>query len=432
MKIYGQEKSRELLERAKKVIPGSPFCPEGGVYGHYSVSVPASGNPVYFSKSEGSKFWDLDGNEYIDYMCAYGPMILGYNHPAVDEAAREQYVKGNTVSLAAPVMVELAEELVDMVSIADWAFFAKNGADPTNLSVMVARAATGRKKIIVFEGFYHGSTPWMQAPGSGGTIEEDTQHVIQVTWNDYAQVERVVEENDGEVACIISSPYHHPIVMDNEMPAEGFWQKIEALCRKKGIVLIVDDVRAGFRADLAGSNEYFGFKPDLVCFGKALANGYPISALVGTDAMKEAMTSVFFTGTQFFNAAPMAAALATLREMKKINAPKVMLEMGKKIMDGLVGIAKDYGYDLRVSGLPSMPFLRITNQDPPVLTEGLPALHKGLHADWISECVQRGAYFLDYHNHFISTAHDDKDAQKTWDIAEDAFKAVKKKYGDQY
>jgi len=432
MKVYDQSKSRELFERAKKVIPGSPFCPEGGVYGHYSVSVPARGNPVYFSRSQGSRFWDVDGNEYVDYICAYGPMILGYNHPVVDRAAREQYAKGNTVSLSAPVMVDLAETLVDMVSIADWAFFAKNGADPTNLSVMVARAATGRKKVIVFQGFYHGSNPWMQAAGSAGTIEEDTAHVIQVTWNDYAQIERTVKEHEGEIACLISSPYHHPIVVDNEMPAQGFWQKVEALCKKKGIVLIVDDVRAGFRADLAGSNEYFGFKPDLICFGKALANGYPISALVGTDALRDAMTSVFFTGTQFFNAAPMAAALATLKEMKKINAPKVMLETGKKITDGLVRMAKGYGYDLRVSGLPSMPYLRITNQEPPALTEGMSALHKGLHADWISECVQRGAYFLDYHNHFISTAHNDKDIQRTWDIADDAFKAVKKKYGDQY
>jgi glutamate-1-semialdehyde 2,1-aminomutase len=128
----------------------------------------------------------------------------------------------------------------------------------------------------------------------------------------------------------------------------------------------------------------------------------------------------------------MAAALATLRELKKINAPKIMLEMGRKIMDGLVAIAKDYGYDLKVSGLPSMPFLRITNQETPALTLGPAALHEGLHADWISECVQRGAYFLDYHNHFISTAHDDADAQRTWDIAQDAFKAVKKTYGDRY
>ena len=149
MKTYEYPRSKQLFERAKKVIPR-------GIYGHYGPSASFPGNPQYFERAEGSRFWDVDGNEFIDYMCAYGPMILGYNHPAVDEAARKQYAKGNTVSLAAPVMVELAETLVDRVSIAEWAYFSKNGADPTNLSTMVARAATGRKKIIMFESHYHG------------------------------------------------------------------------------------------------------------------------------------------------------------------------------------------------------------------------------------------------------------------------------------
>lgn len=432
MELYRQTNSRSLYERAKKVIPGCPVCPDGGMYGHYSTSVWARGNPIYFSRSEGSRFWDVDGNEYIDYMCAYGPMILGYNHPVVDAAAMAQYKKGNTVSLASPVMIELAELLVDMVSIADWAFFSKNGADPTNLSVMVARAATGREKIIAIDGGYHGTTPWMQDPGSGGTLEEERANVIRIPWNDYERFEAVVNEYDNQVAGFISTPYHHPVIFDNEMPTQGYWQKIEALCRKKGIVLIVDDVRAGFRADLAGSNEYFGFKPDLICFGKALGNGYPISALVGTDALREAITGVFYTGTQFFNAAPMAASVATLKELKKIDGAKKMLKTGEKLADGLIDIAKGHGFDLRVSGLPSMPYFRITNQDPPVLTEGFEALHKGLHADWISECVQRGAYLVDYHNHFISTAHTDDDLQKTFDIADDAFKAVKKIHGNKF
>ena len=433
MEIYRHEKSQALYEQAKKVIPGCPMCPEGGMYGHYSTSVWARGNPIYFSQSEGSRFYDVDGNEYIDYMCAYGPMILGYNHSKVDRAAMEQYQKGNTVSLAAPVMIELAELLVDMVSVADWAFFSKNGADPTNLSTMVARAATGRKKIVAIEGGYHGTTPWMQDSGSGGTLDGERANVIRIPWNDYERFQSVVDENDGQVAGFISSPYHHPVLTDNEPPADGYWQKIEALCKQKGIVLIVDDVRAGFRADISGSNAYFGFKPDLICFGKALGNGYPISALVGTDALRDAINNVFFTGTQFFNAAPMAAAVATLKELKKIGGPKLMLAYGRKLTDGLVKIAKSYGYHLNVSGMPSMPYLRITNQEiPPLFTEGLPGLHKGLHADWISECVRRGAYFMDYHNHFISTAHTDEDMQRTWDIADDAFKAVKKIYGDEF
>ena len=424
MKIYTYPKSKALFEKAKKVIPG-------GIYGHYGPSANFPGNPQYFSKAEGSKFWDIDGNEFIDYMCAYGPMILGYNYPVVDEAAKKQYEKGNTVSLAAPAMVELAEVLVDMVPIADWAFFSKNGADPTNLSTMVARAATGRKKIVMVDSHYHGSTPWMQDPGSCGILEDDTANIIKINWNDYKGLEKVVNENDGEIAGFISMPYHHIAMGDSEMPAEGFWQKVEILCKQKGIVLIMDDVRLGFRANLGGSNEYFGFKPDLICYGKALGNGYPISALVGTEALLEAVSSVFFTGTQFFNAAPMAAAIATLNELKRIDAANRMLEIGEKVMNGMMDMAKGYGYELKVTGLPSMPYIRLAPEEDPMLTAGIHGAFSGLHADWISECVQRGAYFLSWHNHFISTAHTDEDIKRTWDIVDDAFNTVKRKQVDQ-
>jgi len=414
MKSYNQDKSQKLYKRAKRVIPG-------GLYGHYRLGLSGPIAPIYFSKSEGAKFWDVDGNPYTDYVCAYGPMILGYNHPKIDEAARKQYEKGNTVSLASPVMVELSEALVELVPIADWAFFAKNGGDTTNLSIMVARAATGRKKIIKINGGYHGVAPWMQDTGSMGTIAEDTSNIIAVNWNDVEQFENVVSEHAGEIAGFISSPYHHPVMEDNELPADGFWRKIEAICKKNGIVMITDDVRAGFRSNLKGSNEHFGFKPDLICFGKALGNGYPISALVGSEALRDAVIQVLYTGTMFFSAAPMAAALATLKELKRINAPRIVTETGKKLTGGLTDIAKSYGYDLRVTGVPSMPYLRITNDET-----------LALHSDWILACVKRGAYFLSYHNHFISTAHTDDDLKTTWNIADDAFKAIKKKYGDRF
>ena len=418
MKTYLYPKSRQLFARAERVIPG-------GIYGHYGPSATFPGNPQYFSKAAGSRFWDVDGNEFIDYMCAYGPMILGYNCPVVDEAARRQYEKGNTVSLAAPVMVELAEALVDMVPIADWAFFSKNGADPTNLSTMVARAATGRNKIIMVDSHYHGSTPWMQRPGSPGILEDDTANIVRVDWNDYGGLAQAVNDNHGEIAGFISMPYHHIAMGDSEMPDAGYWQNVEALCKREGIVLIMDDVRLGFRANLGGSNEYFGFKPDLICYGKALGNGYPISALVGTEALREAVTGVFYTGTQFFNAAPMAAALATLKELKRLDAATRMLAIGEKLLKGLVDIAKGYGYELKVTGLPSMPYIRLAPIDDPERTAGLEGALKGLHADWISECVQRGAYFLSWHNHFLSVAHTDEDVERTWDIVDDAFQALR-------
>jgi glutamate-1-semialdehyde 2,1-aminomutase len=395
--------SNSLYERAKAVIPG-------GINGHYGFSVKKNG-PKYFSRSEGSRFWDVDNNEFIDYMCAYGPMILGYNHPTVDEAALKQLKAGNTVSLASPVMVELAETLVDMVTAVDWALFSKNGGDATSLAALVARAATGRQKLVKVTEGYHGVAAWMQ-DGRAGTIPADSEHVIQIPWNDVEALQKVIEQYPGDIAGFISSPYDHPVFRDNELPAEGYWQKIEALCRKNDIVLIVDDVRAGFRINLAGSNVAYGFTPDLICFGKAIANGYPLAALAGSDSLKQAAQDVYFTGTQFFNAAPMAAARATLLELQKIDAANMMTNIGNNLNDGLVDIAASHGYDLVATGVPAMPYYRLAN------------VNGKTHQMWVDKCVQRGVYLLSYHNHFVSTAHTDADLQRTFEIVDDAFTAL--------
>ena len=403
MTKYDVSTSNSLYERAKAVIPG-------GINGHYGFSVKKNG-PKYFSRSEGSRFWDVDNNEFIDYMCAYGPMILGYNHPTVDEAALKQLKAGNTVSLASPVMVELAETLVDMVTAVDWALFSKNGGDATSLAALVARAATGRQKLVKVTEGYHGVAAWMQ-DGRAGTIPADSEHVIQIPWNDVEALQKVIEQYPGDIAGFISSPYDHPVFRDNELPADGYWQKIEALCRKNDIVLIVDDVRAGFRINLAGSNVAYGFTPDLICFGKAIANGYPLAALAGSDSLKQAAQDVYFTGTQFFNAAPMAAARATLLELQKIDAANMMTNIGNNLNDGLVDIAASHGYDLVATGVPAMPYYRLAN------------VNGKTHQMWVDKCVQRGVYLLSYHNHFVSTAHTDADLQRTFEIVDDAFTAL--------
>lgn len=416
MKTYSYNATQKLFKKAAKVIP----C---GIYGHYSPAplVPATDYPFFTARAKGSRIWDVDGNEFIDYMCAYGPMVTGYGNPKVDAAAQKQAKLGNCMTGVPPVMVELAEYMTELIPSADWAFFAKNGGDVTNYAVMIARAETGRKKILMVGGGYHGVSAWMQGEGHHGVTDDDKKYVLTVKWNDLEGFRKTVEENRGEIACFISSPYHHPTFCDNEYPEGGYWGGIESICRKEGIVIITDDIRAGFRLDMGGSAEYFGYKSDLTCFCKAIANGYPISALVGTEAMKSAASKVFFTGSYWFSAEPMAAALANLREMKRINAPKIMLETGRKLLDGMVKIASGYGYDLKVSGAPSMPYLRITN-DPSMM----------LHQDWCAECTKRGAYFTSHHNWFISTAHTDKDIKRTWDIVDDAFKTMKKKYGSEY
>lgn len=409
MTSYDTTRTDALYARAQALIPG-------GIFGHYRAAAARVG-PKFFARAEGARFWDLDGNEYVDYMCAYGPNILGYNHPVVDAAARAQYELGNTVSVAAPVMVELAEVLVDMVRAADWAIFGKNGGDATSLAVRVARAATGRRKIVKVRDGYHGVAPWMMATTTddgarAGIIAEDGAHVLQVTWNDVAGFERLIRDHGDDIACFISSPYHHPVLRDNELPAQGYWQAIEALCRAHDIVLIVDDVRAGFRIDLAGSNVAYGFTPDLICLGKAIANGYPLSALVGADALKQSAIDVFYTGTQFFNAAPMAAAKATLLELEKIDAARKMTNIGNTLNAGLARVAAEHGYELVASGVPAMPYYRLANVDT------------NDHFAWIDECVKRGVFLLGFHNHFVSTAHTEADLETTWARAGEAFEAL--------
>ncbi|MDJ0765916.1 MAG: aminotransferase class III-fold pyridoxal phosphate-dependent enzyme [Myxococcota bacterium] len=410
MKTYEYKETTALFRRAAKVIP----C---GVYGHFAPApyVPVDHYPFFANRAQGSKFWDVDGNEFIDYMCGYGPIILGYNHPVVDEAFQAQIKEVDTTSIATPQLVELAELMVDMITIADWAFFAKNGADTTNYAVTIARAATGRPKIIAFKGGYHGTSPWMQAPGHHGVTKDDLRNIIRLDWADFAQLERAIDENDGQVAGLIASPYHHPIFSDNAEPEPGYWQKVEQLLRKKGIVFIVDDIRCGFRLNLCGSNELYGFKPDLICFCKAMANGYPISALVGTDALKTDTAKVFHTGSYWFGGAYMAAAIACLKEMQRIDAPKILKEKGEKLFNGMTDIAKGHGLTLSVTGHPSMAYPKIID-DPSLM----------LHQDICGESTRRGAFFASHHNWYITTEHTDEDIQRTLDIFDDAIKAVKK------
>ena len=412
-KINTYEKSRALFERATKVIPS-------GIYGHQGPAegcfIPVEAFPFYSDHAKGTYFWDVDGNRFIDYMCAYGPNILGYNDEEIDEAARRQMEKENCVTAPSAVMVEFAELLVYTVNTADWAFFAKNGNDVTTLAILTARAYTRRKKIIFFKGYYHGVAPWTQKLDYAGVIEEDVANNLYVEWNNFDQIQEVFEKYKGEIAAVISQPYMHGNFMDNQLPVHGFWQKVRELCTANDTVLIVDDVRAGFRLDLAGSDHYFGFEADLICFCKALANGYNVSALCGKDFLKNTVSSMSYTGSYWLSAVPFAAGIACIEKMKKLELPKLLIEKGTKLKDGLVEVAKRYNYDLHVSGVPSLFYLRLADD---------PSLR--LHQAWIAECVKRGVFFTNHHNHFINAALTDEDIAETIEIADEAFLALQEK-----
>jgi len=378
-----------------------------------SQFIPTSAYPLYADKVKDSYFWDLDGNKYIDYMCAYGPNVLGYNNEKVDKAALSQYEKGNCMALPGKVQVELAELLVDTIEIADWALFMKNGGDATSFARMIAQAATGRDKSIMVEGGYHGVAPWTQPLTHAGITQADVDNNLKVPWNDIAAVKRLVDQYPGQIASFMATPYDHRVFSDNQLPEDGYWQKIRKICDDEGIILIIDDVRCGFRLDIAGSAKFFGFKPDLACYCKALANGYNMSAVVGVDSLKDAASKVFYTGSYWSSAAPMAAAIACIKELKRIDGPALMIKQGTKLTEGLVKAAEKSGLNLKISGVPSMFYMRLTNDDSLMLQQ-----------EFCAECAKRGVFFASHHNHFINCSLTDEDIKKTISVASEAFAIV--------
>lgn len=415
-KPMNHTKSREWFQRATEVIPG-------GIYGHLGpaegVFTPISSYPLFAERAEGSYFWDVDGNKYLDLMCAYGPNILGYNDPDVDAAAQTQMKIANCVTQPDTLMVELAELMTETIDMADWAFFAKNGGDATTFAVMIARAATGRDKVIRFEGGYHGVAGWTQGYGAPGVTKADVSNNLMARFGDIGSIESLVNKYKGEIAALISTPYHHPVFEDNVVPEDGYWQKVREICDRESIVLIIDDVRCGWRLDVHGSDTHYGFRADLECFCKAIANGYNISAVCGREDLKDAAASVMYTGSYWMSAVPMAAAHACITKMNEIDSATYCLEKGRKLGDGLVEVAESNGFDFRVSGEPSMFYMRTAGLD------GRDDPNFLLHQAWVCECVKRGVFMVNHHNHFINCSLTDADIDFVLAVADDAFKVVR-------
>ena len=213
MRIFTE--SEKLWAKAQKLVPG-------GMPGHLSPNLLVRGqSPCFIDRAQGCRFRDVDGNEYIDYMCAYGPMILGYNHPKVEAAAAEQKKKGDCLSLPSPIWIELAEKMVDVIAAADWVTFGKNGSDVCNHAVRVACAHTGRKKIVMAEGSYHGIGAWC-TPYATGVSAEDRMNVMTFPYNNSEALESLINTHREEVAAIIITPFKHETTHDQEMPTDAF------------------------------------------------------------------------------------------------------------------------------------------------------------------------------------------------------------------
>ena len=400
-----------LKARAAAVIPG-------GVYGHESTAYLPDCYPQFIERAEGAHIWDADGNRYIDYMCAYGPNLFGYANQDINRAAIAQLEKGDAMTGPSPVMVELAEKFVSLVSHADWAMFCKNGTDATTMAMTIARAHSGKRKILVAAGAYHGAAPWC-TPIKSGVLAEERAHQIEYQYNDVESLKEAVRLADGDLAAIFATPFRHDAFADQSMPSTEYAVACRRLCDETGALLIVDDVRAGFRIARDCSWSTLGVAPDLSAWGKCIANGHAISALLGAEKARDAAVSIYATGSFWFAAAPMAAALKTLELVQGSDYLERMVLLAERFRAGLAAQAQSHGFALRQTGPAQMP--QILFEDDPDFRLGF---------CWAAEALKRGAYLHPWHNMFFCAAHSEQDVTSTLEATEEAFAALRKHRAD--
>ena len=395
-----------LRARAQRVVPG-------GMWGHLNAARLPEGYPQFFASAEGCHIRDVDGREYIDFMCSWGPILLGHQHPEIQAAANAQAARGDCLNGPGEVMVELAEDLVAMVPHADWAMFQKNGGDATTACVTIARAGTGRRKILVAKGSYHGALPWC-SPSVAGVTTEDRAHLLQFEYNNVESLRAAVAEAGDDLAAIVVTAFRHDIGRDLELPAVEFARAVRQACDNADAALIIDEVRAGVRLDTRGSWETFGVRPDLCAWSKAIANGYALAAVTGNDRFREPATRVFLTGSFWCGAVAMAAARATLRIARETNVPARIHATGTMLRNGLASLARQHDVSVRQSGPPQMPLM---------LFDDDPQFRKG--KAFCATALRHGAFFHPTHNMFLSAAHQPSDIERALDAAAHGFKAAR-------
>ena len=399
-------RDRQPRDRAEAVIPG-------GMYGHQAVGLLPEDYPQFFERGEGAHIWDVDGSRYLDLMCAYGPNLFGYANPQIDAAYVRQLGLGDTLTGPTALMVEMAEAMVAMVSHAAWAMFCKNGTDATSMALTISRAHTRKKTVIRAKGAYHGAAAWC-TPRPAGVIETDRAHQIFCDYNDVASLEEAAAQAGDDLACIFAAPFKHDAFIDQAEPDLAYARKAREICDRTGALLVVDDVRAGLRLARDCSWSRIGVEPDLSTWGKCIANGHPISALLGSDKARKAASVIFVTGSFWYQAAPMAAGLETLRLVRDTDYLERITALGRRLRDGLAERAEAAGFALRQTGPVTMPLF---------LFEDDPDLRKGFC--FSSAMLDRGIYVHPWHNMFLCAAMTEADIDQALAAAEGAFAVLK-------
>ena len=432
MKLYETKKSAEIFKRAEKsIIGGLSSDVQKGAFQEY---------PLYMSHGKGSKFYDVDGNEYIDYLVALGPLIHGYGSEPIINAVKKQLDLGTIFGSPTESLVELADLLVEVIPCAEKVSnFSTGGSDANTQAIRLSRAYTGKTKLLKFEGHYHGwldelkvtveapsvdvlgprTDPWKIRHAYG---QVDPINVMLTPYNDLDLVEKKFKKYGNEIACVIVET----IMCNNEpvLPQEGFLEGLRELCTKYDVVMIFDEIITGFRVALGGAQEYFGVTPDLATFGKAIAGGFPISTCVGREDIINAGS--LQAGTFNGNPISVAAALACIKELKKPNVYKNLNAISEKLSKGVVEIGAKYGLEMHSFFAGGIWTIRFGSTEPIIdYRDHYAKSDKKMYAKVAEECLKRGIRINPWRGRqYLSTAHTDEDVKFTLDVFDEIFSQI--------
>lgn len=426
--------SIEIFKKANKYIPGGVNSP---VRAFKSVNREA---PIFVKKALGSKLWDEDGNEYIDFICSWGPMILGHNFKNVIEGVREAIENGSSYGLPTKLEVELAELIVESCPSVEKVRLTTSGTEATMSAVRVARAYTGRNKILKFEGCYHGHSDALLVKSGSGLLTEGYQDsngitdgvlkdTLTIPFGDFDKLKNILEKE--EVACLIMEPI--PANMGIINPNIEFLKKVREITKKTGTVLIFDEVISGFRVSLGGAQEYFGITPDMTTLGKIIGGGYPVGAFGGKKEIMDLVAPVgrvYHAGTLSGNPISVRAGYETISYLCK-NRDEIYKNLNKKtkeLTDNIKELAKKYDAKVCVNTIGSLFTIFFTDRLEVNDLEDALTSDVSKFSIYFNTMLENGIVIppSQFEAHFLSMAHSDEELKKYLSVLEDVFKKLKK------
>ena len=424
----GRDRSRELYNVARQIIPGGVNSPARSWRG-------VGGDPVFIARGKGPRIWDADGNSYIDYVCSWGPMVLGHAHPEVTEAVKAAVELGT--SFGAPTEQEnvLARMVVDAVPSIDLVRFVSSGTEAGMSALRLARAFTKRDKIVKFEGGYHGhADALLVAAGSGalthgvpdsaGVTQSFAQDTLIAQYNDLASVEALFDRNPGEIACIIVEPVAGN--MGVVPPVPGFLEGLRDITTRHDALLIFDEVITGFRVGFGGAQSLYGVTPDVTCLGKIIGGGFPVGAYGGRRDIMETVSPLgpmYQAGTLSGNPVAMTAGAKTLEVLSRPGVYDALEQKGRRLADGLTRAFAEARVPLTVNRVGSM-MTAFFNPGPVTDWDSVSRSDKDGFSRFFHRMLDEGAYLPPsaFEAMFVSTAHTDADIDAT---VEGAWRALR-------